>query len=179
MLYVYVGKFMSNECPKTYIKDSDAAFNSLYKKDWLDFWAEYLIKNIDKSDLLSNGFISSPYLGTISVEDISGTAKTLIMMKNIHGVVYNGDCIGDNGWEALLVLSKHYDIAMSLSYCPNIERWPNNSIVTFLNDSSKIYSAKEFLIKLLGFDNDSGEFHDFYSVIWPIKLVNPYPDIDF
>jgi len=39
-----------------------------------------MIKEVDKSDVINSSLIQSPVLGTISVKELSGSVKTLMLM---------------------------------------------------------------------------------------------------
>ena len=49
-----------------------------------------MIKDIDKSDVISSRAINSPVLGSISTKELSGGVKTLIlMMFDDSGKIFN------------------------------------------------------------------------------------------
>ena len=56
-------------------------FDNRYEDDWItDPLSVEMIKDIDKSEVISAHLIQSPVLGAIPVRDISGGVKTLILM---------------------------------------------------------------------------------------------------
>lgn len=56
-----------------------------------------MIKDIDKSDVVGVHLIQSPVLGPISVNEISGGVKTLILMAfDKTGKIFNTSACGDN-----------------------------------------------------------------------------------
>jgi hypothetical protein len=56
-------------------------FDNRYEDEWItDPLSVQIIKDIDRSDVVGAHLIQSPVLGSIPVKDISGGAKTLILM---------------------------------------------------------------------------------------------------
>ena len=58
-----------------------------YTEEWLDAWAERVIREVDSSELISEGMVKSPVLGPITIREISSGAKALITM-NADAVSY-------------------------------------------------------------------------------------------
>ena len=57
------------------LEDSDIIstskyFNNSYTEEWLDEWAERVIREIDSSELVSDGLVKSPVLGPITIREI-------------------------------------------------------------------------------------------------------------
>ena len=75
MLRVYLGNMeQAIYHPPTY-------FDNQYEDEWItDNLSVEMIKDVDKSEVISSHLIDSPILGPISVKDISGGVKTLILM---------------------------------------------------------------------------------------------------
>ena len=75
MLKIIFGEVENAVChPPTY-------FDNQYEDEWItDPLTVAMIKDIDKSDVVGVHLIQSPVLGPISVKEISGGVKTLILM---------------------------------------------------------------------------------------------------
>ncbi|MDO5408015.1 MAG: DUF4869 domain-containing protein [Eubacteriales bacterium] len=168
MLYVLFGCIKSKDAPREYVAHIDDWFDTFFEEEWMtDGWAKRVIKELDKSDLLYPKIIESPFLGTISYEDISGGAKQLIMAKAVSGVVYNGNNFGDNCWPLLLELSRERDVMIDLFYHP-IFNWVDDIPVTIINDGSVVRSFKEF--RDAHFKADGYRDYDFEEIAWPVKI---------
>ena len=56
-----------------------------------------MIRDIDKSEVISAHLIESPVLGSISTKEISGGVKTLMLMAfDGSGKIFNASSCGDN-----------------------------------------------------------------------------------
>ncbi len=71
-------------------------FNNSYTEEWLDAWAERVIREVDSSELISEGMVKSPVLGPITIREISSGAKALITMNADDSVISNANSCGDN-----------------------------------------------------------------------------------
>jgi hypothetical protein len=91
-------------------------FNNSYTDKWLDKWASEVIREIDKSELISEGLVQSPVLGPITIREISSGAKALITMNCDDTVISNANSCGDNCAKYIAMLSKKKDFSIYLSY---------------------------------------------------------------
>lgn len=102
MISVYFGH------DKEAILSVDAYFNNVFEYEWLDDpFVREMIKDIDKSEVLSNQCIQSPVLGQIPPEKLSGGVKTCIMLYKLDNFLVDLIVCGENcqKW-----LSKIFDI---------------------------------------------------------------------
>lgn len=98
--------------PKNFNRDVDIYFNNRYKMEWFsDSNVIQIVKDIDKSDLLSNGTVISPVFGPIPVTKISGGAKALILMLKEDRIIWGTAC-GDNCSLWVARISKIKDITL-------------------------------------------------------------------
>lgn len=104
------------ELPDDEIISTSKYFNNSYTDEWLDDWAKKVIKEIDNSELISEGLVKSPVLGPITIREISGGAKALITMKSDDSVISNANSCGDNCAALLAELSRKKDFSIYLSY---------------------------------------------------------------
>ncbi len=91
-------------------------FNNSYTDDWLDDWAKRVVREVDKSELISAELVKSPVLGPITIRDISHGSKALIMMKSDKTVISNANSCGDNCASLLAELSLSHDFSIYLAY---------------------------------------------------------------
>ena len=95
------------------IYSTDAWFDWNYEKEWItDETSVKMIKDIDKSTVLSNGAIESPVLGIISPEQLSGGVKTLILINNDLNNVFCANQCGDNCAEWLMRIADDKDLSL-------------------------------------------------------------------
>ena len=75
MLKIYLGNMeKAIYHPPTY-------FDNQYEDEWITKELSIrMIKEVDKSDVINSSLIQSPVLGTISVKELSGSVKTLMLM---------------------------------------------------------------------------------------------------
>nr|WP_330419333.1 DUF4869 domain-containing protein [Lachnospira eligens] len=78
-----------------------------------------MIKDIDKSEVLGENCIESPILGQISPKDLSGGAKTLMLIYNNPNLVINASACGDNCVKWLLQMAEEKDIFIRLLHNMN------------------------------------------------------------
>ena len=84
MLSVFFG-----EMPEA-VYNTSVYFQNQYKDSWITKpLSREMILDIDKSEVVSENLIQSPVLGAISPNQLSGGVKTLILMANDKGHVFN------------------------------------------------------------------------------------------
>ena len=112
MLRVYLGNMeQAIYHPPTY-------FDNQYEDAWItDNLSVEMIKDVDKSEVISSHLIDSPILGPISVKDISGGVKTLILMAfDSSDKVFNASVCGDNCAKWILRIAKNRDLTINLRH---------------------------------------------------------------
>jgi hypothetical protein len=80
-----------------------------------------MIKDVDKSEVVSGNLINSPVFGAIPPKDLSGGVKTLIMASHDESRIYNLTSCGDNCAKWAIELAKDKDITMRLGHVMNFE----------------------------------------------------------
>ena len=74
-------------------------------------------KDVDKSEVISPHLIQSPVLGPISVKEISGGVKTLILMAfDQTGKVFNASACGDNCAKWILKIGTQKNLTINLRH---------------------------------------------------------------
>lgn len=117
MLYIWFSR-LSNDVPfDNYIIHPDPWFDNQGGEEYITGELEkQMIKEIDQSDVISNHLIESPILGPIPPWDLSGTVKTLILIKNRPDLSFNGSTMGDLAAPWLLKIAECQDVTIRLGY---------------------------------------------------------------
>lgn len=105
-----------------------------------------IIKSIDNTDVLDGGVLKNPDYGLCTPKDISGTAKTLILINNEPGYYYNGAHMGENAAPWLLEIGSSKDIFIRSGYRIPFE--PGFKIIID-NDQSTVTDEGEYVDKYL------------------------------
>ena len=103
MLRIYYGELKD----ENYIFNPDVFFNNTYEDEWIvDPSVKQMIKDIDGSEVIGPRLIDSPYLGPIPTERLSGSVKTLILMKFDPEHIFNASACGDDCAAWILKIAK-------------------------------------------------------------------------
>lgn len=128
-----------------------------YFDNWLDEevletdFAKRVVREIDKSELVSKRLVQSPVLGSIPVSDISGGAKSLIILMFTDKIM-ELEALGDNCFPLLFEIGKQKDITLSMEAYRDLFG-SGVSQVRLLNTDEVITSKEAFrtaYIKWLG-----------------------------
>lgn len=139
MLNVYLGK-MDDAIyhPPTY-------FDNRYEDEWItDKLSVEMIKDVDKSEVISPCLIQSPVLGPISVRELSGGVKTLILMAfDNSGKVFNASVCGDNCAHWILEIARNKDLTINLRHLMD---WGSKEFeMKILNTGETVHNIAEFV----------------------------------
>lgn len=139
MLYINFGEM------KGEIYNPPMYFANQYEDDWItDPLAVAIIADIDKSKVIGARLIDSPVLGAISPNDLSGGAKTLILMAfDDTGNVFNASAGGDNCAKWILKIAEKKDLTITLHNIMNFKGLP--IIAKILNDGRMVNNYDEYL----------------------------------
>ena len=115
MLSIYLGQM------EEAIYYPPAYFNNTYDDEWItDPLTVEMIKDVDKSEVIGPHLIESPVLGPISVKEISGGVKTLILMAfDDSGRIFNASACGNNCAKWILEIGKRKDLTINLRHIMN------------------------------------------------------------
>ena len=103
-----------------------------------------MIKDVDKSEVVSPHLIESPVLGPISVKEISGGVKTLILMAfDETRKVFNASACGDNCAKWILEIGKRKDLTINLRHIMNFGK--EDFEIKILNNGEMVYNMKQFI----------------------------------
>lgn len=99
------------------IYNTSVYFKNTYEPEWFDSkLAKKMIRDIDDSEVLSGECISSPVLGQIPPERLSGGVKTLLLMLNEPDKIFNASTCGDNCAKWILEIGKQIDVTINLRH---------------------------------------------------------------
>ena len=137
MLNIYLGD-MENA-----IYHPPVYFDNTYEDEWItDELSVKMIKDIDKSEVLGENCIASPILGLISPKDISGGAKTLILIYNNPDLIINASACGDNCAKWLLKIAENKDIYIRLLHNMNFGK---EFEINVINTNQIVHSMPELI----------------------------------
>ena len=120
-------------------------FDNQYEDEWItEPLTIEMIKDVDKSEVVSPHLIESPVLGPISVKEISGGVKTLILMAfDETRKVFNASACGDNCTKWILEIGKRKDLTINLRHIMNFGK--EDFEIKILNNGEMIYNMKQFI----------------------------------
>lgn len=139
MLRIYLGKM------EEAIYYPPVYFDNHYEDEWIteDLSVE-MIRNVDKSEVLGPHLIESPVLGPISVKEISGGVKTLILMAfDDSGNVFNASACGDNCAKWILNIGKEKDLTINLRHI--MDFGDGEFEIQILNTGEMVHNMLEFI----------------------------------
>ncbi len=92
----------------------DAYFDNMYYDEWFDDpIVKQIVKDIDKSDVISANNIISPVLGLINCLELSTGCKNLIIAYKTDEIIDATNC-GDNCGDWLLKIAEMKDLSVTL-----------------------------------------------------------------
>ena len=143
MLSVYLGKMDQA------IYYPPAYFDNQYEDEWItDKLSVEMIKDVDHSDVVGPHLIESPVLGPISVKEISGGVKTLILLAfDRSGKIFNASACGDNCAKWILKIGKEKDLTINLRHLMDFGN--NDFEIKILNTGDTVHNMEEF-VKIAG-----------------------------
>lgn len=139
MLSIYLGELDDAIYhPPTY-------FDNRYEDEWIIAPLSVdMIKDIDKSEVISSHLIDSPVLGPISVKELSGGVKTLILMAfDESGRIFNASACGDNCAKWIIKISESKNLAINLRHIMDFGN--QNFEAKILNTGDIVHNMSEFV----------------------------------
>jgi len=139
MLKIYIGD-LENE-----VYNPPAYFINQYEDDWIvTDLSKKMISDVDRSDVISERIIDSPYLGAITPRELSGGVKTLILMAyDDSGYVFNASSCGDNCSKWIKEIAKEKDLTITLHHVMHFE---GDFEAEILNENKIVNSVKEYVM---------------------------------
>lgn len=121
-------------------------FDNRYEDEWItDPLTIDMIKDIDKSDVIGVHLIISPVLGPISLKEISGGVKTLILMAfDQSGKIFNASACGDNCAQWIVEIGKKKDLTITLHHIMDFSQVDDLEVL-ILNTGKLVKNFDEYL----------------------------------
>lgn len=105
-----------------YVFNPEAWFDDEFGEEYIVGDIErQMIKDIDKCEVISKNNVVHEWLGSMSPFDLSGTVKTLILVKNDPAHIFNGSFMGDLAVPWLLDIGRTCDRIVRFGYLPKFE----------------------------------------------------------
>ena len=139
MLSIYLGKM--DEA----IYYPPAWFDNRYEDEWItEKLSVEMIKDVDKSTVVSCRLIDSPVLGHISVKELSGGVKTLILMAfDESNKIFNASACGDNCAKWILRIGQQKDLTINLRHIMDFGKEEFQAKI--LNTGEMVHNMSEFV----------------------------------
>lgn len=114
--------------------------------DWItDEYARKMIKDIDKADVLDSCYITTPWLGTIPPEFLSGGVITLLCIINCPDKIFNATYCGSNCEKYLLDIGKNYDRTVYMQHIMMLKDCSEPFDIKFSETGETVHSREEYL----------------------------------
>ena len=139
MLHIHFGS-MEGE-----IYDPATYFLNQYDDEWITSdLAKEMVRDVDRSEIISSRVIDSPVLGPITPRELSGGVKTLILMAfDDSGRIFNASACGDNCAKWILEIAKTKDLTVTLN---NIMKFNFSPLeIHILNTGETVHSFREYV----------------------------------
>lgn len=93
-------------------------FDNQYNDEWIiNPFSMEMIRDVDKSEVISSRLIDSPLLGPISPRELSGGVKTLMLMAfDGSDRIFNASVCGDNCAKWILKIGQKRDLTINLRH---------------------------------------------------------------
>lgn len=120
-------------------------FDNRYEDEWItDKLSIEMIKDVDKSEVISSHLIESSVLGPISVKELSGGVKTLILMAfDESNKIFNASACGDNCAKWILRIGETKNLTINLRHI--MDFGDNKFEIKIINTGEIIHDMIEFI----------------------------------
>ena len=144
------------DAPKS-IYNTNVYFKNSYEPEWLETdLARRMIQDVDDSEVLSGECITSPVLGQIPPERLSGGVKTLLLILNEPDKIFNASTCGDNCTKWILEIGKIKDITINLR--PMMSFGKDTAFeIKIQNGGEIVHSMKELIPIASKYLNEMGQ----------------------
>lgn len=141
MLSVTFGDMFDTE---NYIYNTDLYFDNTFQDRWItsDF-GKTVIKDVDKSDVVSAHVIESPFLGAITPNELSGGVKTLLLMAFDNSKIFNASTCGNNCAKWILKLGREKKLRINLRHI--MDFGTEDFKIKITNTGAVVHNMSEFV----------------------------------
>ena len=144
------------DAPKS-IYNTNVYFKNSYEPEWLETdLARRMIQDVDDSEVLSGECITSPVLGQIPPERLSGGVKTLLLILNEPGKIFNASTCGDNCAKWILEIGKIKDVTINLRHMMSFGK-DTAFEIKIQNGGEIVHSMKELIPIASKYLNEMGQ----------------------
>ena len=119
-------------------------FDNQYEDEWItDPLTKEMVKDVDQSDVISSRLIDSPVLGPVSVKELSGGVKTLILLAfDKKQKIFNISVCGNNCAKWILEIGKKKDLTVNLRHV--MDFGDEKFEIEILNTGEIVHDMEEF-----------------------------------
>lgn len=119
-------------------------FKNTYRDSWItNPLSVQMIKDVDKSDVVSESVIESPVLGSITPLALSGGVKTLMLVNFDRKHVFNASTCGDNCAKWLLKIAEKRRVVINLHHVMDFGK--GSFKIKVLNNGKTVSNMDELL----------------------------------
>lgn len=130
-----------------YMEDAPSYFDNVYEDEWIeDDFVKEMIKDVDKSTVISAHVIESPVFGAITPQGLSGGVKVLILMLKDDSFVYNMSNCGNSCAKWILKIAEQKDLTV---YLQHILRFEGSFEIQIMNTGKIVHNTQEYVLALL------------------------------
>ena len=141
MLNVTFGDMFDNE---NYIYDTALYFDNVFQDKWITSdLGKAIIKDVDKSDVISAHVIESPVLGAITPTELSGGVKTLLLMAFDNSKIFNASTCGNNCAKWILKLGQDKKLLINLRHV--MDFGTDDFKIKVTNTDTIVHNMSEFV----------------------------------
>lgn len=129
------------------MEDAPSYFDNVYEDEWIeDDFVKEMIKDVDKSTVISAHVIESPVFGAITPQGLSGGVKVLILMLKDDSFVYNMSNCGNSCAKWILKIAEQKDLTV---YLQHILRFEGDFEIQIMNTGKIVHNTQEYVLALL------------------------------
>ncbi|WP_295156899.1 DUF4869 domain-containing protein [Selenomonas sp. AE3005] len=120
-------------------------FDNRYEDEWLKTpFTKAMVKDVDNSEIVDVHLVQSPVLGPISLKELSGGVKTLILMAyDNSGRIFNASACGDNCAKWILQIAQKKDLTINLRHIMDFGE--NGFEAQIVNTGTVVHNMREFV----------------------------------
>lgn len=143
MLNVIIGR------PEGEVYETARYFDALFEEEWMNHdIIKDIIKDIDKSEMVSSRLIQNDTYGSFFPKDLSDGTKTLILMLNFPDMIFNGSQCGDNCCKWMIKVGELVSPIIAVHHIHKFSKDAEFEI-RILNDNSIVRNSEEYFEKFL------------------------------
>ena len=120
-------------------------FDNRYEDEWINMpFTKAMVKDVDNSEIVDVHLVQSPVLGPISLKELSGGVKTLILMAyDNSGRIFNASACGDNCAKWILQIAQNKDLTINLRHIMDFGE--NGFEAQIVNTGTVVHNMREFV----------------------------------